>query len=110
MSASEFESYTQGKTLFFAADGRRYGVEEYLPDRRVRWSFMDGQCKEGTWFEDAGQICFEYEDSPTPQCWSFYLSGNGLTAQFENEPDGTVLYEIQAANEEMVCLGPEIGV
>ena len=36
MSAAEFEAYVSGKTLFYEADGRRYGVEEYLSDRRVR--------------------------------------------------------------------------
>ncbi|TCK99410.1 hypothetical protein BXY66_3914 [Shimia isoporae] len=110
MTASEFEAYVSGKTLFFAADGTRYGVEEYLPDRRVRWSFMDGQCKDGLWYEDNGHICFIYEDNPSPQCWSFFKGGAGLSARFESEPDGTVLYEIEASGEEMVCLGPEIGV
>lgn len=110
MSASEFEAYVQGKTLFFAADGRQYGVEQYLPDRRVRWSFLDGQCKDGIWYENAQQICFVYEGSPDPQCWSFFLSAEGLTAKFGNEPEGRVLYEIGSADQDMICLGPEVGV
>ncbi|WP_422047995.1 hypothetical protein [Shimia sp.] len=111
MSGAEFEAYVTGKTLFFEADGQRYGVEEYLPNRRVRWSFLDGQCKEGEWFEQGAQICFVYEDNPSPQCWSFFESARGLTATFENEPNGTVLYEIDpAAGEEMLCLGPQVGV
>ncbi|MFY0617148.1 hypothetical protein [Shimia sp.] len=112
MSAVEFEAYTKDKTLFFEADGRRYGVEEYLPDRRVRWSFLDGrnQCKDGIWYEQAGQICFVYEDHPGPQCWSFYESPQGLRAKFENEPDGRILYELADSEDEMLCLGPEVGV
>jgi len=110
MTASEFESYVSGKTLFYAADGTRYGVEEYLPDRRVRWSFLDGQCKEGLWYEEAGNICFVYDDNPTPQCWSFFRGASGLSAQFETGDTGTVLYEIEATGEEMLCLGPKIGV
>ncbi len=110
MSAAEFESYVAGKTLFYEADGQRYGVEEYLSDRRVRWSFMDGKCKDGLWYEDAGHICFIYEDNPVPQCWSFYESPRGLSAKFESEPDGRVLYEIADSDEEMLCLGPDVGV
>ncbi|WP_270731273.1 hypothetical protein [Shimia sp. Alg240-R146] len=110
MTAAEFEAYVSGKTLFFAAEGSRYGVEEYLPDRRVRWSFLDGKCKEGLWYEEAGQICFIYEDNPSPQCWTFFERNTGLSARFENEPDGTVLYEIEDTGEDMLCLGPEVGV
>ena len=112
MTAAEFEAYVSGKTLFYEADGRRYGVEEYLSDRRVRWAFLDGsgRCKDGYWYEVAGQICFVYEDNPGPQCWSFYESGRGLSAKFESEPDGRLLYEIENTNEEMLCLGPDVGV
>ena len=110
MTAAEFEAYAEGKTLFFAADGQRYGVEEYLPDRRVRWSFLDGQCKEGYWYEDNQQICFVYEESDGPQCWSFFLGSRGLTATFENRPGGRTLYEIESTGEDMLCLGPEVGV
>ena len=47
MSAAEFEAYTTGKTLTFSSDGYAYGMEEYDADRRVRWSFLDGDCREG---------------------------------------------------------------
>ncbi|WP_435139286.1 hypothetical protein [Pseudopelagicola sp. nBUS_19] len=110
MTGVEFEAYVQGKTLYYAADESRYGVEEYLPRRRVRWSFLDGHCKEGRWYEQANQICFVYEDNFEPQCWSFFLGSDGLTAQFENESGGQTLYEIANSGEEMLCLGPEIGV
>ena len=110
MSAAEFDAYSLGKTLYYGADGQRYGVEEYLPDRRVRWSFLDGKCKDGLWYEDAGLICFVYDDNPVPQCWSFYQRpGGGLSARFENAPDTTELYEIEGEGE-MLCLGPEVGV
>lgn len=111
MSAEEFESYTTGKTLYFANNGRAYGVEEYLENRRVRWSFLDGKCREGVWYEEAGQICFVYEDFPEPQCWTFRRNpGGGLLARFEDDPAGTVLYEADQNDEPMMCLGPEVGV
>ncbi|KUF12078.1 hypothetical protein [Pseudoponticoccus marisrubri] len=110
MTASEFERYVTGKTLYFGLSGEAYGVEEYLPDRQVRWSFLDGKCKDGFWYEDAGQICFVYEDNPEPQCWSFFKEGSGLRAVFENDPGSTVLYEAEQDDEPMVCYGPDVGV
>ena len=110
MSAAEFDAYTQGKTLFYGRNGAAYGAEIYHENRRVQWSFLDGECKEGEWYEDAGLICFVYEDNPTPQCWSFTKGTKGLIARFENNPDATELYEAQDDGEEMLCLGPKVGV
>ena len=109
MGAAEFDAYTQGKTLYYGTDGQRYGVEEYLPNRRVRWSFLDGKCKDGFWYEDAGLICFVYEDNSVPQCWSFVRTRDGISAVFETGDDATQLYEIEG-DAEMLCLGPEVGV
>ncbi|MFT6023611.1 MAG: hypothetical protein ACI9PY_001728 [Ascidiaceihabitans sp.] len=110
MSAAEFDAYTLGKTLFYGRDGRAYGAETYLADRRVRWSFLDGQCKDGIWYEEAGEICFVYEDRPEPQCWSFEAGSGGLIAKFESDPAAIDLYEAQDVDQEMICLGPKIGV
>ena len=110
MTAAEFEEYTKGKTLFFGKGGEAYGAEVYLDNRRVRWSFLDGDCKDGVWYEEAGEICFVYEDHSDPQCWSFEKGPNGLIAQFESNPDSIDLYEAQDSDEEMICLGPEVGV
>ncbi len=110
MTGPEFEAYVTGKTLYFGQNGEAYGVEEYLEDQRVRWSFLDGNCKDGVWYEDQGMICFVYEDNPTPQCWSFFREANGLRAIFENDPNATTLYEAQQNDEPMLCLGPEVGV
>lgn len=110
LSGDEFDAYTRGKTLFYGFQGQVYGVERYLPDRRVIWSFLDGQCKEGVWYQRDDQICFVYEDRLDPQCWVFTRSGGGLIAQFEGDPQATELYEAEDLGEEMVCLGPEVGV
>ena len=110
MNGAAFDAYTQGKTLVYGRGGAAYGVEEYLANRRVRWSFLDGQCKDGSWYEQAGQICFVYEDRTDPQCWTFTQNASGLIAQFESQPDGVELYEADNAKEPMLCLGPEIGV
>ena len=110
MSAAEFEAYTQGKTLYYGQSGEPYGAEVYHEDRRVQWSFLDGRCKEGRWYEAGGLICFVYEDNPTPQCWSFTESTSGLVARFENDPTQIELYEAQEQNDPLLCLGPEVGV
>ena len=110
MSAAEFEAYTKGKTLYYGLSGAPYGAEVYHEDRRVQWSFLDGRCKEGHWYEGEGLICFVYEDDPAPQCWSFTESPTGLIARFEKDPTQTDLYEAQELNGPLLCLGPETGV
>ncbi|QFT64219.1 hypothetical protein FIU91_14870 [Roseivivax sp. THAF30] len=109
MSAQEFQDYVSGKTLTFSEAGVPYGIERYMPGRRVRWSFLDGRCKDGIWYPEGDQICFVYEDDPAPQCWSFFEEGSGLRAVFEGGEFGTELYEADEA-QEMVCLGPDVGV
>ena len=110
MGAEAFDEYTRGKTLYYGADGAAYGVERYLDNRRVVWSFLDGKCQDGTWYEEGGQICFLYEDRIDPQCWTFYEGPNGLIARFENDPEARELYEAQDIGEDMLCYGPEVGV
>lgn len=110
MSADAFDSYTLGKTLIYGQDGAAYGTEEYLENRQVRWSFLDGQCKDGFWYEEAGHICFLYEDNTAPQCWTFTQGAAGLIAQFKNETDVIELYEADNTDKPMLCLGPEVGV
>jgi hypothetical protein len=110
LDGAAFDRYTQGKTLFFGFDGTSYGVERYLPNRRVIWSFLDGKCQEGVWYEDGEHICFLYENGPEPQCWIFSLGNDGLIAQFGNDALQTELYEAHDLGEEMICHGPDVGV
>lgn len=110
MGADEFDAFTRGKTFIYTESGQAYGAEEYLENRRVRWSFLDGQCKEGEWYPSGEQICFVYDDDPGPQCWTFRRQGAGLSAVFAGDPEGDALYGAHDAGEPMMCLGPEIGV
>ena len=71
LDGAEFDAYTRGKTLVYQRLGVQYGAEQYLSNRRVVWSFLDGECKEGYWYPQGQEICFVYEDRPEPQCWSF---------------------------------------
>lgn len=109
MTAAEFDAYTRGKTFYYANQGQPYGGEEYLDDRRVRWSYLDGKCQEGVWYPENDMICFVYEGQPDPQCWGFTRSGAGLVAQFQNDPEQTLLYEVEQSAEPLLCLGPDVG-
>lgn len=112
MTASEFDAYSRGKTFYYGSAGAPYGVEQYFDNRRVRWSFLDGDCADGFWYEQSGMICFEYDATPNPgpQCWTFFNEPGGLVAQFQGDPSKTTLYEVQDADEPMQCRGPEVGV
>lgn len=110
LTAEEFEAYSTGKTLTYAANGQVYGVEQYLPNRRVRWAFIDDTCRIGHWYEEAGEICFVYEHDATPQCWTFHLDGGKLMARFVSSPPETELKEVNQTNEPLACTGPDIGV
>jgi hypothetical protein len=109
MSAEAFDAYTRGQTFTYGTGATPYGAEEYLENRRVRWSFLDGRCQDGEWYEENGLICFVYDDNPDPQCWSFYQTPGGIVARFEDDPSQTTLYEITRSPEPLMCLGPEVG-
>ena len=110
MSAAEFEAYTKGKTLIYSVNGQDYGIERYMEGRRVTWSFLDGECTDGHWYEENGQICFAYEGWEAPQCWYFRTGPQGLSAEFADENGRTAFYRAEDRGEDMVCLGPKTGV
>lgn len=108
MTAAEFDAYTRDQTFTYGAAGTPYGAEEYRANRQVRWSFLDGRCLEGEWYEADGLICFTYDEKPEPQCWSFRRGASGLVARFANDPGMTELYEVERSAEPLYCMGPEL--
>ncbi|QMU60149.1 MAG: hypothetical protein GKR98_16780 [Boseongicola sp.] len=110
LSPEEFEAIVTGQTLLYSSMGRTFGAEKYLPNRQVRWSFLDGICEDGEWYVSGDLICFIYETIEGPQCWSFFLNDGRIMARFENDPGATELYETDRQSEPLYCLGPEIGV
>lgn len=110
MTAAEFEAATTGRTLTYAEGGQVYGVEQYKPGRRVLWAFRGDQCREGIWYEDAGDICFIYEHDPTPQCWQFHKRPGGMTARFMGRDAGTDLSVVAETSDPLLCAGPDVGV
>ncbi len=111
MDAETFERYTQGRTLSFNSQGQPYGIEQYLPGRRVLWAFIGQECEEGVWYPRDSMICFAYDNFPEEQCWEFYETETGLRAVFIG-PDGpsTELVEVEQSNQPLLCEGPSVGV
>ena len=107
LSAEAFDDLTRGRTYYYAEDGIPYGAEEYRDNREVVWSFLDGECMRGRWYEAGEAICFVYEGLDTPQCWRFFQDG-GLRALFLD--GGSDLKEMGRTGEPLRCLGPDVGV
>lgn len=112
--AQEFDSYTQGRTIHFDWNGAPYGAERYLPGQRVIWSFLDGRCVEGEWYgqnsANGPEICFIYEGRDVAQCWTYQITGEGLSVSIDRDGPPLTLTERSSPQEEMLCLGPEVGV
>ncbi|WP_343116829.1 hypothetical protein [Ostreiculturibacter nitratireducens] len=110
LTGPEFDALSQGKTLFYSSGSEPYGVEEYLPGRKVRWAFVGDQCMEGYWYEEGEFICFVYDRQPIPQCWTFYDTPQGLMARFRGDPEGMPLVAVEESPEPLACAGPDVGV
>ncbi len=110
LDAAAFDAATRGRTLYYNSGGEPYGVEQYLPDRKVIWAFLGDDCRKGEWYEEAGDICFVYEDNSEPQCWTFWSSDEGLLARFRGDPFGLPLIAVEESPDPMACLGPNLGV
>ena len=110
VSPEEFERLVTGKTYSYGDGLSVYGAETYFDNRRVRWSFLNGDCTDGEWYVSGEQICFVYDDIPRPHCWQFYMKGGRLTAKFENNPNSTEIYETEQRDEPLYCKGPDVGV
>lgn len=111
MTGAEFEAYATGKTLTYGLGGTVYGIEQYLPGRRVLWAFTGDRCLAGYWYEAGPEICFVYEeDTGGPQCWTFHRVEGGIRARFRGDPASTDLSEVAQTASPLVCAGPGIGV
>lgn len=116
MTGAEFEAYVTGRTLTYATGGVPYGIEQYLPGRRVLWAFIGDTCRHGQWYEDDGRICFVYDyddydylSDPGPHCWTFHATADGLRALFDGNDPATELVEVEQSPSPMICQGPLVG-
>jgi hypothetical protein len=104
LTAEEFEAEVTGRTLTYASPEGPYGIERYLPGRRVTWGFLDGECFEGEWYPEGDAICFTYDGIDEVQCWQFWREGEGLRAKFLGE-SGNWLFEMTEDGLPLVCGG-----
>ena len=109
MSAAAFEAYTTGTTITFSDRSGAYGGEQYRDGRRVSWSYLDGDCLDGTWFSKGDQICFDYGTGFDVQCWQFFKGAHGLWARYANDDSGFLLFEVESSNDPLYCKGPDVG-
>ncbi|MGR3485860.1 MAG: hypothetical protein ACU0BF_10985 [Paracoccaceae bacterium] len=108
LDGAAFDAQTDGRTFTFFADGTAYGQETYLPGNRVIWTFLDGQCKQGDWYERTMEgrpaICFVYDDDgpgDPPQCWHFDAQGGDMTVRFV--PFNGTRYKAALSQTAVVC-------
>ena len=110
LSAEDFDALTLGRTMTWSEFGTVYGIEEYLPNRRVRWSAVGDDCKLGHWYGEGDAICFRYEDDPAPDCWIVTGSASGLLARYLTNPPEIDPVVVEDASGPLSCPGPEVGV
>lgn len=110
LTAEEFDSYVTGQTITYHQQDTLFGIEEYLPGRKVRWSVAPGHCQYGTWYPEDEAICFVYEDDPSPHCWTFWMEDGALAALSTAATPGAELHEIDRSPTPLACPGPDVGV
>lgn len=104
MTAEEFEAYVTGKTITFRTDiNPAYGVERYLPGRRVIWSTFEGTCLYGVWFESKGDICFRYDGDPEHKCWEMTMEPGGMKGVYTTRPFSTIIFEVLGREDPLIC-------
>jgi len=109
LTAEEFEAHVTGRTITYSQSGGIFGIEQYLPDRHVRWSMAENLCQYGSWYPQGGDICFVYEYDPTPHCWAFWLEGGTLRALSLEAQPGAELSEVDSTDTPLSCPGPDVG-
>ena len=110
LTAEAFDRLTLGRTMTWSEFGTVYGVEQYLPGRKVRWTALGDDCKTGHWYQDGAAICFRYEDDIEPDCWEITVSGADLIARYTTNPPDAEPVIVADTTDPLACFGPEVGV
>ena len=104
MTAAEFDAHVTDRTITNRTElNPTFGVERYLPGRRVMWSTFDGICQYGVWYESKGDICFRYDYDPEPKCWTMYDEPGGMRGVYTTRAPYTVIFEILDREDPLIC-------
>lgn len=113
MTPDELTDYVEGKTFRFETeDGTYQGSEQYLPDNRVIWQFVTGECLHGLWYEKGKAICYVYEGDDAEHCWLVLRDEAGMIIRaLDPGPDADPdYYESGQNNIPLSCVGPALGI
>ncbi|WP_139229839.1 hypothetical protein [Litoreibacter janthinus] len=110
MTATQFGAFSEGYTVFFNRHGAPYGAEQYLKNKQVIWSFLDGTCQRGIWFGERDEICFLYDDQPDALCWYFFDDGQRKSARIVGDDPADDLVVSGQSKSPLSCPGPDVGV
>lgn len=110
LTGDAFEAEVTGRTLTYSQGGTVYGIEQYLPGRRVRWRFAGDECQPGRWFPRDDEICFVYDGSPEEHCWQFWREDGGLRARLAGDASGLELAQVARSDQPLSCELPGPGV
>lgn len=100
---SDWRAYAEGYTLYYRnyADGQVGGLvgrEYYAPGGdRVIFVYFDGRCFDGSWSENAGVFCFQYDGT---HCFE-HIAREGQV--FARELDGDEQIVTRRTNEVLSC-------
>lgn len=110
LSADEFQDFIGTSTVYYGRNGNPYGAEQYLPNRKVIWSFLNNECQYGVWYDRKDQICFIYEGQSSEICWHFMeVDGNKAARVIGDDPEND-LVALTQNDEPLHCPGPDVGV
>jgi hypothetical protein len=110
LDAAGFDAATRGATITYDYGDGLFGTEEYLENRAVRWAFEGDLCIYGTWYQKDDQICFAYENDPTPACWLYFLENNRIRGVYMGDGGGWEIVESSRDGGPLPCAGPDVGV
>jgi hypothetical protein len=103
LTAEAFEAIVEGRTMDTYDDTGLFVVETFLPGRRTIWRDAD-HCLQGTWREQDGMICYDYENGAGPFCSSFHDRGGWLIG-WEDGIWGNDPILLYPSNEFVTCEG-----
>ena len=67
LTAEEFLSRVEGKTVHYTFEGQFYGTERFYGQGRATWQFPAANCEDGIYRAAEEAICFRYG---TTSCWT----------------------------------------